>query len=59
MTLYMGGDFVIRKDITLCASMYVVDSGKVMLLGQDATKPYLCCADIRSRTGRGDAAAAT
>ena len=36
----MGGDFVIRKDITLNRAMYIVDSGKVMLLGSDVLKPW-------------------
>ena len=39
MHLFMGGDFVIRKDITLNRAMYIVDSGKVMLLGSDVLKP--------------------
>ena len=38
MHLFMGGDFVIRKDITLNRAMYIVDSGKVMLLGSDVLK---------------------
>ena len=40
MHLFMGGDFVIRKDITLNRAMYIVDSGKVMLLGSDVLKPW-------------------
>ena len=36
----MGGDYVIRKDITLTSAMYVVDGGRVMVFGRDVLRPY-------------------
>ncbi|KAK7247797.1 voltage-gated potassium channel [Aureococcus anophagefferens] len=39
-TLFMGGDYVIRKDITLTSAMYVVDGGRVMVFGRDVLRPY-------------------
>ena len=39
-TLFMGGDYVIRKDITLTSAMYVVDGGRVMVFGRAVLRPY-------------------
>ena len=35
----LGGDYVLRKDITLTTAMYIVDAGKVMIVGKDVLAP--------------------
>ncbi|KAJ8600749.1 hypothetical protein CTAYLR_003942 [Chrysophaeum taylorii] len=40
ITLYNGGDYVIRKNVSRTKRMYLVDQGNVVSFGRDITKPF-------------------
>lgn len=40
MAMFMAGDYIVRKRITLCNTMYLVDAGKVIAFGREVTVPF-------------------
>ena len=40
LTLFMGGDHIVRKDVSVTDSMYVVDDGRVLVVGANVAFPW-------------------